>query len=268
MNSVKQFFTGDARHFQIVTLGALLALLFFWHDFAPTLEIFVLTVAATLATQFIFFKYLKIPSTDYRSPLITSLSLCLLFKASALWIFPLAGAVAMASKFLIRVNNKHIFNPANAAIVLGLILLPNHVWISPGQWGNAVWLGFALVCLAILVLSRAGRADMSLFFLGSWAALTFGRAVWLGDPLEIPFHNLQSGALLIFAFFMISDPMTTPNSRLARFIFAFVVAAIAFILQYVFQVREAIFYALFLVCLITPFLDLVFKAQQYQWRKT
>ena len=206
---------------------------------------------------------------DYRSPLIiTGLSLCLLFKTNLIWLYPLIGAIAMASKFLIRWNGKHVFNPANAAIVFGLIFLPLNVWVSPGQWGSAVWLGFALISFATIVLNRAGRADIALFFLGSWFFLIFARAFWLGDPFAIPLHNAQSGALLIFAFFMISDPMTTPNHRLGRFIFAFTVAAIAYILQYEFQVREAIFYALFMVCMTTPFIDKFLKDQKYSWRTT
>jgi len=266
MQSILASIKSDARHFQILTLSSLILILAFLYDFAPAPEVLVLTITATLATQFFFFKVLKIQSNDYRSPLITSLSLCLLFKGGALWLYPLAGIVAMASKFLIRHNNKHIFNPANAAIVAGLLLLPNMVWVSPGQWGNALWLGFALICLAFIVLNKAGRADTALFFLGSWIFLLLIRALWLGDPLEIPLHNLQSGALLIFAFFMISDPMTTPNNRLARFVFAFSVASIAYILQYHFQIREAIFYALFVVCMTTPILDYFFKGHFYQWR--
>ncbi len=255
----------DARHFQILTLSSLLIFLLLWSDFAPSLLVIILTLSATLVTQFLFFKFLKIPSKDYRSPFITSLSLVLLFKTNIIWFYPLAGVVAMASKFLIRFNKKHIFNPANAGIVLGLLLVPNHVWVSPGQWGNAVWVGFALASFAILVLSKAGRADMALFFLSSWILLLFGRAMWLGDPLSIPIHNLQSGALLIFAFFMISDPMTTPNNRWGRLLFAFTVAVVAYILQYVFQVREAIFYALFIICMTTPVIDLILKDRLYQW---
>ena len=46
----------------------------------------------------------------------------------------------------------------------------------------------------------------------AYGLLLIGRALWLGDPLSIPLHQLQNGALLIFAFFMISDPKTTPNT--------------------------------------------------------
>lgn len=266
MDKIRQL-TRDPRHFQIVTLSSLLLVLFFWSDFAPQLEIIALVLGATLTTQFLFFKFFNIPSTDYRSPLITSLSLGLLFKSNIIWLYPLVGVVAIASKFLIRVNNKHIFNPANGAIVLALLVFPTHSWVSPGQWGNEIWLGFLLISFAYMVLNKAGRADTALFFLGSWIFLLMARALWLGDPLSIPMHNLQSGALLIFAFFMISDPMTTPSNRMARFIFAFVVALLAYVMQYVFQIREAIFYALFLVCMVTPILDLIFKAPAYQWRE-
>ncbi|MCI5059610.1 MAG: RnfABCDGE type electron transport complex subunit D [Alphaproteobacteria bacterium] len=264
---IKELFQ-DARHFQILILSSLLALLILWSDFAPEPHIILSVIATTLITQFIFYKIFKIKSRDYRSPFITSLSLCLLFKGSFLWLYPLAVVLAIGSKFLVRYNGKHIFNPANAGIVLCLLLLPDQVWVSPGQWGSVIWLGFVLICLAALVLSRAQRADIALFFLGAWFFLLLVRALWLGDPLSIPIHNAQSGALLIFAFFMISDPMTTPDHRLGRLLFACVVAILAFVLQYVFQLREAIFFALFFVCLSTPFIDMIFESDQYQWRKT
>ncbi|MEL6318404.1 MAG: RnfABCDGE type electron transport complex subunit D, partial [Pseudomonadota bacterium] len=63
------------------------------------------------------------------------------------------------------------------------------------------------------------------------AALSFGRAAWLGDPLAIPLHQMQSGALSVFAFFMISDPATTPRARGARLVHAALVAALGFALQ-------------------------------------
>src|SRR5207237_4702082 len=120
----------------------------------------------------------------------------------------------------------------------------NGVWISPGQWGSAVWFAALLCFFAILVLSAARRADVAIFFLASHAALLLARAYWLGDPLAIPIHQLQSGSLLIFAFFMISDPRTTPNSRPGRFIFALSVALAAHYLTFIVQMRPALYIAL------------------------
>ena len=162
---------------------------------------------------------------DLRSPLITGLSLSLLLRADEAWLPAIAGFIAIASKFALRIDGRHIFNPAGFAIVV-LLLTSSGVWISPGQWGASIWLATLLVFFAILVLQAAQRSDIALFFLGSHATLLFARAYWLGDPLAIPLHQLQSGSLLIFAFFMISDPRTTPDSRAARFFFAFAVAVL------------------------------------------
>ncbi len=259
-------FLKDARHPQLIIQASLLVFLIVWSDFAPRLEVIALTIGATILTQFIFFKIFKIPSKDFRSPLATSISLSLLFKANIIWLYPLVGALAIATKFLIRWKGKHVFNPSAVGIVLGLVLFPDHVWVSPGQWGSALLLGFTLLCLAAIVLNRAKSSDIAFFFLGSWVLLNFVRALWLGDPFAIPFHNIQSGTLLIFAFFMLSDPMTIPDRRLGRFIFALAVAGLAFALQYGFQVREALFYALVAVCTMTPVLDYFFKGHRYRWK--
>ena len=112
-------------------------------------------------------------------------------------------------------------------IVVLLFATPGHVWISPGAWGSTVWFAALLAFFAILVLGAARRSDIAIFFIGTHAALLVARALWLGDPLAIPLHQLQSGSLLIFTFFMISDPRTSPDSRLGRFIFAASVAALA-----------------------------------------
>ena len=119
--------------------------------------------------------------------------------------------------------------------------------------------------LAILVLQAAQRADIALFFLVSHAALLTGRALWLGDPLAIPLHQMQSGPLLIFAFFMISDPSTTPDSRLGRLLFALAVAALAHYLAFFMQMRPALYVALIVLSPVTLLLDRLLPAQRFAW---
>lgn len=259
-----QKLAADPRHFQILTLSILLGIQVFWGDFAPAPQLIALTLSSILIIQWLFEHKYSVKH-DLRSPLITGLSLCLLLRVAEWWLYPAATLLAVGTKFLIRHDNKHVFNPANIAIVTLLIAAPHYSWVSPGQWGTEVWFIFLLACLAFLVLYRIQKADIALFFFGSFAAMLFARALWLGDPLAIPLHQIQSGALLIFAFFMISDPMTTPNHRLGRFIFALAVAATAFTLQFGFQVREGLFYALAFVSMTTPFLDKLMHAPKYQW---
>ena len=113
---------------------------------------------------------------------------------------------------MIRINGKHLFNPTNFGVV-AMMLATGLVWVSPAQWGNVAFFAFLMACLGGLVVNRAARSDVTFAFIGFYMSLVFGRSLWLGEPLVIPLHRLQSGALLLFTFFMISDPRTTPNSR-------------------------------------------------------
>ena len=174
----------DARYFQIGALGALLALNFSLIDFGARPLPSAIAIGSTLLTQLICARLFGVP-LDWRSPLITGLSLSLLLRADALWLYAAAGIIAIASKFLLRIDGKHVFNPAGLAIVV-LLLISNGVWISPGQWGTEIWFAALTGGFAILVLSAARRADIAVFFFASHAALLFARAHWLGDPLAIP----------------------------------------------------------------------------------
>ena len=72
---------------------------------------------------------------DLRSPLITGLSLSLLLRADEPWLHAVAGIIAIVSKFLLRIDGKHIWNPAGLPSWC-YCCISNGVWISPGQWGT------------------------------------------------------------------------------------------------------------------------------------
>jgi Na+-transporting NADH:ubiquinone oxidoreductase subunit NqrB len=257
----------DARYFQIAALSTLLAVNFIWIDFGAKPLFSALAIAGALFTQIACMRIFKLPHVDLRSALITGLSLSLLLRADAAWLPALAGVIAIASKFTLRVDGKHIFNPAGFAIVV-LLLTSSEVWISPGQWGASVYFAALAAFFAILVLHASQRSDIALFFLLSHAALLVARALWLGDPLVIPLHQLQSGSLLIFAFFMISDPRTTPDSRLGRLLFALAVAALGHYLAFFMQMRPALYVALIALSPMTVFFDRLIPATKFAWPAT
>jgi len=257
-------FFRDARHYQIAALSTLLVFNFGWIDFGARLENSALALVAALVTQFVCSYFTRTP-LDLRSPLITGLSLSLLLRADEPWIHAAAGVIAIASKFVLLLDGKHIFNPAGFAIVVLLFAATSHVWISPGAWGSTIWVAALLVFFAILVLGAARRADIAIFFFGTHAALLLARAAWLGDPLTIPLHQLQSGSLLIFTFFMISDPRTAPDSRLGRFVFAASVAALAHYMAFFMQMRPALYVALIAISPLTLLIDRILPAERFSW---
>src|SRR4051794_28071634 len=256
----------DARHYQIAALSTLLVYNLGWLDFGARPLNSALAIGGAVATQVLCARAFGLPTIDLRSPLITGLSLSLLLRADEAWLHALAGVIAIGSKFVFRIDGKHIWNPAGFAIV-ALLFTSSDVWISPGQWGSAVWFAALLGFFAILVLHAARRSDMAIFFLGSHAALLFARALWLGDPLAIPLHQLQSGSLLIFTFFMISDPRTSPDSRFGRFIFAASVALAGHYMAFFMQMRPALYIALIALSPFVLLIDRVFPASRFAWNR-
>lgn len=256
----------DPRYYQIGVLASLVCFGVLALDFGIRWQNAVAILVTALATQMLGTVYARLPRFDPLSPLITSLSLTLLLRTDVVALAAVAALIAIGSKFLIRFRGKHVFNPANVALVL-LMLASDHAWVSSGQWGSAAIGAFTLACLGSLVLTRARRAETTVAFLLIYAALLFGRSVWLGDPLAIPLHQLQNGALLIFAFFMISDPKTTPNTATGRVLFAALVAGIAYIIQFVYYEPHGPILALIASAPTVPLIDALMRGRHYQWER-
>ena len=256
----------DPRWYQIVVLSSLLVFGVAVLDFGIRWQNAVTIMAAAQLVQFIGGRAVGLPRFDPLSALITSLSLTLLLRTDTILLAATVAVIAIGSKFLVRVRGKHVFNPANVALI-ALMLTSDSAWVSSGQWGSATIGSLALACLGFLVLTRARRAETTLGFLLTFATLLVGRALWLGDPLSIPLHQLQNGALLIFAFFMISDPKTAPNSAAGRLVFGAFVASLAYVIQFVLYEPNGAILALVMSAPFVPLIDTISHGTLYRWKR-
>jgi Na+-transporting NADH:ubiquinone oxidoreductase subunit NqrB len=257
----------DPRLYQIATLVSLLVYGMGWLDFDVTIGRAILVLATVLATQWACDRMVRsrTPFTSAaRSALISGLSLCLLLRTNSHALAMLAAVLAISSKVLIRVDGKHVFNPTNGAIV-AMLLLTEHVWVSPGQWGAAASLAFLFACAGAMVVNRAARSDVTYAFIVCYGALIVGRSLALGEPLAIPLHRLQSGALLLFTFFMISDPKTTPDSRAGRVLFAALVAVGAWYVQFRLFRTNGLLWSLAACSPLVPLIDRAVPGSRYAW---
>ncbi len=257
----------DPRLYQIATLAGLLGYGIWWLDLEVLPETAVAIIASALATQLACSRLAGRGRFDPRSALISGLSLCLLLRTGSLGLAMLAAAVAIASKFTLRVRGKHVFNPTNFALV-AMMLAVQDVWVSPGQWGSGIIFAFLLASAGGLVVNRAARADVTLAFLACYSCLLVGRSLWLGEPLAIPMHRLENGALVLFSFFMISDPRTTPDSRLGRILFAALVALGAYTVQFWLFRTNGLLWSLSVCSLGVPLIDRLLPGPRYQWPPT
>ena len=254
----------DPRYYQIAILSALLIYGIVWLAFDVAWLQVATLLGTVLITQFFCAKLAGVQNFDPRSPLISGLSLCLLLRTNDPLLMIAAAVVTIASKFTLKWHGKHIFNPTNFGIV-AIIALTGKAWVSPAQWGSKLYFAFLMACLGGLVIHRAMRSDVSYAFILSYAAILFGRALWLGDPAAIPLKQLQSGALLLFTFFMISDPKTTPDSRPGRILFGLLVAIGAAYIQFRLYRTNGLLWSLAVCSMLTPFIDYLLPGTKYRW---
>ena len=255
----------DARIWQIAFLATLLSIGVFLRDFSLDPRQMLLAFVAGLATQWLWLKSLKLESRGPLSAIITCFGLSILLRADSLSVHPLAAALAISSKFTLRIAGKHIYNPANLGAIVALGFAPG-TWVSSGQWGQDVALAAWFVALGGFVTQRARRWDIAWVFLAGYLGLVALRILWLGQSTAVFVHQLESGALLLFAFFMISDPMTIPNRQAARVGYALLVAAMAFLWQYALFRPNGLLWALFFASPLVPVIDRWFKAAKFEWR--
>jgi Na+-transporting NADH:ubiquinone oxidoreductase subunit NqrB len=185
-------------------------------------------------------------------------------RADNLWVHPITVTLAISSKFVLRTNGKHIWNPANAGVILALLFLPG-AWVSSGQWGNDVAYAGWFIALGSLVTRKARRLDISWMFLLAYLGLLGARVLLLGQNWGVLLHQAQSGALLLFAFFMISDPMTIPNHPRARLLYAVLVASLAVGWQFGLFRPNALVWALCIASPLVPLLDRLQRGERFDW---
>lgn len=276
MQSILSFLRRDARHFQLLWLSSFLCyglLVLGWESELPR----YLTLATTaLLTQlagqlYVHFRAgepLRFTARDWlslKSAGVTTLGLSLLCHTHLWWVAVLAAFVAIGSKFVIRAGGKHIFNPANLGLAAA-ILLTGEAWVSPGQWGSGAMLVFLIGSCGAVVVLRVGRLDTPLAFLATFGGLLFLRqVVYLDWPVDHWLHQMANGSLLLFTFFMITDPMTIPNARLVRVLWAACVGVLAYFLAVKLFVNAAPVWALLILTPAVPLLDWARKGRKYEW---
>jgi Na+-transporting NADH:ubiquinone oxidoreductase subunit NqrB len=269
-------FSKDARYFQIIFQCIFLGYGILYLQWKAAWWLYATFFGTSLITQFAFewfsgkkeIPFLKRYYAAVPSVLISSFGLSLLLKTNNLEMAALAAFISIASKFLLRIKGKHIFNPSALAIV-STILLTGKAWFSPGQWGSSTVILFGVCCLGVIVTTRVQKLDTSLAFLITFAALLFTRQViYLGWPMDFFIQSISTGSLLLFSFFMITDPKTTPDHFTARVLWSVLVAVVSFYFATFKFVNGAPVYVLVGLQPLIPLLDKLFKAKRFEWKRS
>lgn len=156
------------------------------------------------------------------------LGIALFFRALSPWYVALAAALAILSKYVIRIRGRYVFNPSNFAVVTLAVLLPMATTIDVTQWGSNPATFVVVALIGFLIAFVAGAIVTTLAFLASYCGLLL--ICLLLDPTLFATHHVGvlGPSLVLFASFMITDPKTSPQDFYGRIVHGITVALLYF----------------------------------------
>jgi hypothetical protein len=184
----------------------------------------------------------------------------LLYSNDRLLPIMFATAVAVASKYLVRVpvrgKMRHVLNPSNIGITAVLLLFP-WVGIAPPYHftenlvGAADWIlpGVFIVVGTLLNTRFTRKLPLILAWVSAFVLQGLVRAALSGTAPWVPLLPMTGVAFLLFTFYMVTDPATTPFDRRGQIMFGGAVGLVYGVLTAM-HIVFGLFFALTIVCTV------------------
>jgi enediyne biosynthesis protein E5 len=200
------------------------------------------SIAAELILGRIFLRKWLHPASAY----ISGISVGILLRSPAYWPYVLCALISITSKYVLRIKDRHIWNPSNFGVSAMLFLAPATVASLSIQWGNYLLPMVVIWILGFVIVWRVRRLHITATYVVSFFAFAFLRSWILHEPWQSEVAPITGPMYQLFIFFMITDPKTTVHSKRGQCLVAFLIAVVETVLRF-FQSVYAPFYALFIV---------------------
>ena len=205
-----------------------------------------LAIISAIVTELILGRIFYGKWINLASAYITGISVGILIRSPAIWPYALCSVLSIMSKYVLRVKNRHLWNPSNFGICVLLFLVPQTVAALTIQWGNYIWPLLVIWILGSIIIWRAKRFHICATYVISFFVFAFLRSWITGHSWWAEIAPITGPMYQLFIFFMITDPKTTVRSKVGQCVVAFFVAFAEFLLR-LNQVIYAPLYALFIV---------------------
>ena len=203
-------------------------------------------IVTALATEVVLGRLVFGRWPHLASAYITGISVGMLVRTPVVWPFIVGSVLSVLSKYVLRVQDRHLWNPSNFGLCALLLLAPATVAVLSIQWGNQLWPVLIIWILGGVTLWRLGRLHISVTYVASFLILAIVRSWLTGTPWLSNIAPITGPMYQLFVFFMITDPRTTVRRRWAQDVVAVAVAIVEMLLRLA-SVVYAPLYALFIV---------------------
>lgn len=180
------------------------------------------------------------------SAYISGISAGILVRSPFLWPYFFTSLISIASKYVLRLRGRHVWNPTNFGVSAVVFLAPATVTVLSIQWGNVIAPMAVIWVLGTVIVWRVGRFHISAAYVLSFLLFSFVRSAITGTPWLANVAPITGPMYQLFTFFMVTDPKTTVRSKRGQVLVVFLVAFVEMLLRLQ-EVVYAPFYALFLV---------------------
>jgi Na+-transporting NADH:ubiquinone oxidoreductase subunit NqrB len=195
------------------------------------------------------------------SAYVSGNSVAILVRSPYLWPYVICSAITITSKYVLRVQGRHIWNPSNFGIAAMLFLAPQTVASLSIQFGNSVWPMLIIWATGFFIIARLQRLHICATYVLSFLAFGVLRSLLTGHPLAAEIAPITGPMYQLFTFFMITDPKTTVQSRKGQVVVTFLIALVEAILR-LFHNVHAPYYALFIVGPIANLVEIRWAARK------
>ena len=186
----------------------------------------MLAIATAIAIELVLGKLFTGKIPHLASAYISGISIGMLVRSPEIWPYALCSAISISSKYLIRVDGRHLWNPSNLGIVAMLVLAADTVASLSVQWGNTLLPMVTVWLFGAVIINALGRLHVTLTYVVSFIAFAAVRAAVTGHPFLAEAAPITGPMYQLYIFFMITDPKTTVRTRQGRMLTVFVVAAV------------------------------------------
>jgi Na+-transporting NADH:ubiquinone oxidoreductase subunit NqrB len=236
----------DQRYFAPALITCVLLAGQFTFGFLESWTRTLLAIATAILVELVVVRALYGTWPHLASAYVSGISVGILVRSPAFWPYALCAAISIMSKYVLRIGNRHIFNPTNFGIVAMLLLAPDAVAGLSIQWGNNLLPMVLVWIFGTFILRAVGRLNITITYVASFLILGVVRAKMIGHPVLAEIAPITGPMYQLFIFFMITDPKTTVRAKWAQSLVALLIA----LLETIFRLMQwvyAPFYALFII---------------------